>query len=120
MPNYENAMERQMSQELAIECQNLIKPISESYTVRAIDGLLAVDTISDVKEKCAEITQRLVMERVNKWIKSHIINGNLFSKEGEREITSSTLKKNLLENKKLFKQIGASPTDVINELRVSL
>lgn len=110
-----------MSQELAIECQNLIRPICDSYTAKAIDGLLAVDTISDVKEMCAEITQRLVMERVNKWIKSHIINGNLFTKEGEREITSSALKKNLiLENKKLYKQNGASPTDVINELRVSI
>lgn len=59
-------------EKLRTECDNKCDKIIKENIPKAIDSLLPVDTLENVKSVCVSVCERMCYEKVNWWIKAHI------------------------------------------------
>nr|XP_012154190.1 PREDICTED: codanin-1 isoform X2 [Megachile rotundata] len=114
-----NILATNMSKELKEQCEISIPTICETRVTKAIESLLAEDSLSPVKEMCVKIATRLATERIHQWIQSHIVGGSLFIKDMEVEL-NRFLKNNIplhpFQEKK-HNPNAISPTNITDDIR---
>lgn len=112
-------MATNMSKELKEQCEISIPTICEARVTKAIESLLAEDSLSPVKEMCVKIATRLATERIHQWIQSHIVDGSLFIKDMEMEL--NRFLKNIIPldpfEEKKHNPNAISPTKITDDIR---
>lgn len=103
------------------DSQKKISEMCKARTHKAIESLLADDTVTCVKETCIAITTRNATERIDQWIDSHIIE-SLFLKTMTFEL-KGLMKEggvNQAEKENRHNPEVPYPTEVIGMMRVSI
>lgn len=103
------------------ESEKITPKMCESRVNQSLESLLADDCLKPVKEMCMKIATRMAMERIDQWIQSHIVGGSTFMKDMELELNKVMKEsEDVVSEKKYHNVNAASPTNILDGLRVNL
>lgn len=114
------ALSKSYSKKIKLLCQDIVYEMCNSRIRKCIEALLPEDTLQQVKDTCVNVAVKMAMERVKKWVSTHIVEGELFVKEMNGEINKITKSTEMKNDECLQHDPDAtSPTSALSLLRVS-